>query len=139
MEITLPKSGKHVTLRDTFLRGDRRRAKPGNRVVFAADGTRYAEVPSDDEVIGRILRDMIVAWDVPQPLPRDAQTEEMAQGILDTLDDDDYAEMAKAVMPFFRKVMGTDGQGAKEDPNSPSSATGTPSSAAQDGQETLTI
>ena len=45
----------------------------------------------EDNVTGAILRQMIVAWDVPQPLPRDAQTDDLAQGILDTLDDEDYA------------------------------------------------
>ena len=137
MDITLP-SGHKVTLRDQFLRGDRRRARPQQKVALGADGRpAYVEVPSDEDIIGRILRDMIVGWDVPQRLPREAETVELAQGILDTLPDEDYEVLMEAVRPFFLKVTRPDT--GSQDPNSRPGDTGTSSSAAQDGQGTLSI
>jgi hypothetical protein len=106
-------------------------------VVFGKDGN-YTQLPSDDEVTGRILQSVITAWTLPHPLPSAAPNDEMAQKILDQIPDDDYELMAKAVRPFFDRVMNIGGE-EKEDPNSPSGATGTSGPGAQDGQETLSI
>jgi hypothetical protein len=137
LEITLP-SGASATLRDTFLRGDRRAARRALKLTIDSDGTRHMDLSVEDNVTGALLRQMIVSWTIPQPVPRDAQTDELAQGILDAIDDDDYAALAKEVRPYYLKVMRSGGV-EDEDPNSPSGATGTSGSAAQDGQGTLTI
>jgi hypothetical protein len=137
LEVTLP-SGHTVHMVDQFLRGMRRRARPGQRVTFTADGQRHVDLPSEDDVKGRILRDAITGWDFgDKPLPRDAPSEEAAQSVLDTLEDDDYEELCKAIEPFFKRVMGS--EGAPEDPNSRSGGTGTSGAAKPDGQETLSI
>ena len=136
MEVKLP-SGGTVHLRDTFLRGDRRHARPGNKVVFGPNGN-YTQLPSDDEVIGRILQSVITGWDLPHPIPSSAPNDETAQKILDQLPDDDYEVLSQAVRPFFDRVMRT-GKEDGEDPNSPPGGTGTSGPAKPDGQETLTI
>lgn len=136
MEVKLP-SGGTVHLRDTFKRGDRRRARPGNKVIFGTNGN-YTQLPSDDEVIGRILQSVITGWDLPHPVPANAPNDEAAQRILDELDDDDYEVLAEAVRPFFDKVMRS-GKAEDEDPNSSSGGTGISGPAKPDGQETLSI
>jgi len=138
VQVKLP-SGHTVDMLDIFTRGIRRRARPGQRVTFAADGTRHVDLPSEDDVKGRILRDVITGWDFEdKPLPRNAPSEEAAQAVLDTLTDADYEKLCEAIEDFFRRVMRAD-EGGSEDPNSRPGGTGTSGAARPDGQETLSI
>ena len=105
MKVDLP-SGGTAEFRDTLLRGDVRDARKGIVVVIGPDGSQRSDGSLTDEITGRIIRRMLVAWDVPGlPLPRNAQTEDHSQGILDKLDDDDYEALERAVGPWVEKVM----------------------------------
>jgi hypothetical protein len=134
LDLTLP-SGHHVQLRDTFMRADRIAAKRALKIDIDPDGTRHMTAALEEEVNGAILREMIVQWDFASPLPRDAATPALAEGILNSvLDDDDTEALNKAIRPFFVKVMRTAPEA--EDPNSRPGATVISISAEPAGQET---
>lgn len=107
MEVTLP-SGYTATLRDAFLRGDRRDAQRALKVVISADGSRMIEGSIKTEIAGRILRRMLVSWTVPQPLPSQAAAEHLAENILDMLSDEDAEALERAVDPWIERVLRAD-------------------------------
>ena len=132
LDITLP-SGHHVTLRDTFMRGDVVAARKALKFDMDADGTRHMDLSVDEAVNGAIMRAMIIGWDFPSPLPREAATAELADGVLNTvLDADDDEALTRALRPWYLKVMR---RGGDEDPNSRSGATVISISAEPAGQE----
>ncbi len=104
MKVALP-SGGTAEFRDTLLRGDVRDARKGIVVVIGPDGSQRSDGSITDEITGRMIRKMLISWDVGQPLPRDAQTDDLAQAILDKLPDEDYEALEKAVGPWVEKVM----------------------------------
>ena len=105
MKVDLP-SGGTAEFRDTLLRGDVRDARKGIVVVIGPDGSQRSDGSLTDEITGRIIRKMLISWEgTGQPLPRDAQTDDLAQAILDRLPDEDYEAMEKAVGPWVEKVM----------------------------------
>ncbi len=110
MEVVLP-SGRTAVFRDAFLGGDRREAKRGLKVVISPDGSRMVEGTIADDVSARLIRRMLVSWDVPgTPVPGEAQSEFLAQQILDSLDEEDLAALEAAVQPWARRVLRPDGQ-----------------------------
>jgi hypothetical protein len=128
MRVDLP-SGHWAELRDNLLRGDVRFARKAMKITIDRDDARTVDLSFEDEVTGALLYRMIVGWDIGQTLPRNAQTLELAQGILDMLDDQDYKALAKAVRPMYLKVM----ERPADDEDTPKGAfdgTGTSSSAA---------
>jgi len=128
MRVDLP-SGHWAELRDNLLRGDVRFARKAMKITWDRDDSRTVDLSFEDEVTGALLYRMIVAWDVGQTLPRNAQTLELAQGILDMLDDEDYKALAKAIRPMYLKVM--ERPADDESPKDESGPTGISSS---DGQ-----
>jgi len=103
MHVPLP-SGKSATFRDTLLRGDIRGARKGMVFLINADGSRRSDGSFLDIVTGNIIRAMLVAWDYGE-LPRNAQSDELAQQMLDQLPEDDYAALERAVGPWVERVM----------------------------------
>jgi hypothetical protein len=105
VEVSLP-SGHTATLRDQFMRGDRRDAEHGIVIVVNADGSRRIEGGLASSVTGRILRRMIVAWSYPdRPVPSAAGTDELGQRILDGLPDDDAEALERAIDPWVQRVI----------------------------------
>ncbi len=110
MEVTLS-GGRTAVFRDQFLGGDRREAKRGLKVVISPDGSRMVEGTIADDVSARLIRRMLVSWDIPgTPVPGDASSEFLAQQILDGLDEADLAVLEKAVAPWAARVMRQEGQ-----------------------------
>lgn len=106
MQITLP-SGNTAEFRDQFLRGDARNARKGMVFVISADGSRRTDGSFMDEITGRVISSMLVAWSFG-PKPSEAATDDLRQRILDQLDEDDYAALEKAVGPWVERVMRRD-------------------------------
>jgi hypothetical protein len=110
VRVALP-SGHTAEFRDKFLRGDRREAEKGIVVVISPDGSRRMEGSVASMITGRIIRQMLVGWSFEPgayPLPSQCSTQDLAEGVLDKLDDDDYDAMAKAVGPWAEKVLQVD-------------------------------
>ena len=136
MDIHLP-SGHMVTLRDKFMRADRVAAKRALKIDIDPDGTRHMDFAVDEEVNGAILREMITGWDFPSPLPREAATPALAEGILNSvLDDDDTEVLNKAVRPYYLRIVRVTPE--DENPNSRPGATVISISAEPGGQGILT-
>jgi hypothetical protein len=104
LRVDLP-SGHWAELRDQMLHGDVRFAKKAAKFRVSRAGDSDVDLSFEDEVTGAILYRMLVQWDVGQALPRTAQNLELALGILDMLEEDDFAALRKAVRPFYLKVM----------------------------------
>jgi len=119
MRVDLP-SGHWAELRDNLLRGDVRFARKAMKITFDRDDARTVDLSFEDDVTGALLYRMIVAWDIGQTLPRNAQTLELAQGILDLLDEADYKALATAIRPMYLKVM----ERPADDEESPKGASG---------------
>src|SRR5215469_13586991 len=110
MEVTLP-SGGTARFRDQLLRGDVRDARKGMVFVINADGSRRQDGSFLDDLTGRMITRMMVAW--PHgPLPGEAQSAEQAQRMLDALPEDDYDALAAAVGPWVERVLKS-GRGSK--------------------------
>lgn len=108
MEVTLP-SGHTAVFRDQFLRGDRREAQRGIVVVISADGSRRLEGSIGSEIASRVIRRMLVSWSFENvPVPGQAQSEFLAEQILDGLDEADAAALEKAVQPWVARVLRVD-------------------------------
>lgn len=138
MHVDLP-SGNSVELRDSMLRGDRRYALKAAKLHINADRTQDSDMSFTDEVMGALMTRMIVGWTIPQHLPSTAQSHDLAQGILDALDDEDYEAIADKLRPMFDRIMRVNRDG--ELPKNGSSATGTGSSENQapSGPETQSM
>ena len=93
MRVDLP-SGHWAELRDQMLHGDVRFAKKAAKFRVSRAGDSDVDLSFEDEVTGAILYRMLVQWDVGQALPRTAQNLELALGILDMLEEDDFAAIA---------------------------------------------
>ena len=107
MQVTLP-SGNTAEFRDTLLRGDMRDARKGIVVVIGPDGTRTSDGSFLDEITGRLITRMMVAWSLDSgqfPLPSSCQSEHLAQQVLDKLPDDDYAALEAAVGPWVERLL----------------------------------
>ena len=108
MKVALP-SGHTAEFRDQLMRGDVRDARKGMVFVISADGSRRTDGSFMDNITGRIITKMLVAWEPnDRPLPSSATTDELAQRILDELPDDDYAAMEKAVGPWVERLIQRD-------------------------------
>ena len=102
-------NGHYAMIRDVMLRGDRRAAQKHVNVHILPDGTRVLPMGTAETVIGSLLQRMITEWDVGQPLPASAHSDDLAQNILDGLDDRDMDRLRDAVRPFVNRVLGADG------------------------------
>ncbi len=105
MEVTLP-SGGTAQFRDVMLRGDIREARRGMVFITGADGSRRTDGAFLDDLTGRVISRMLVAW--PQelgPLPGNAAGGELQQAILDRLSEADYSALEAAVQPFVQRVI----------------------------------
>jgi hypothetical protein len=102
LEVTLP-SGTTVQFRDVMLRGDIREARRGMVFVTSPDGSRRTDGAFLDDLKGRIIGRMFVAWSLPDDL-RNAQ-EHLQQQMLDRLPADDYAALEDAVEPWVQRVL----------------------------------
>lgn len=102
MEVTLP-SGNKVTLRDQFMRGDRREAERALVIVRSPDGSSRMEGSPFSDVAERILRSMIIAWDFG-PAPREAQSH-LQERMFDNLSDDDFTALQKVVAPWANRIV----------------------------------
>jgi hypothetical protein len=138
LHVDLP-SGNSVELRDSMLRGDRRYALKAAKLRINADRTQDSDMSFTDEVMGALMTRMIVGWTIPQHLPSTAQSHDLAQGILDALDDEDYEAIADKLRPMFDRIMRVNRD--SEPPKNGSSGTGTGSSGAQEpnGPETQSM
>ena len=103
MQVDLP-SGGSAEFRDVLLRGDIRTARKGMQFLIRADGSRLSDGSFLDIVTGNIIRSMLLTWPHGQ-VPRDCQSDELAQQMLDRLPEDDYAALEKAVGPWVERVM----------------------------------
>jgi hypothetical protein len=106
MELTLP-SGKKVTLRDQFLRGDRVEAQRGIVLVRNADGSSRSDGSMQSEISARILRRMILGWDYGPPPSQ--QSKELADRTFNSLDDDDWMALDRWAAPYANRVIGRAG------------------------------
>jgi hypothetical protein len=97
--------GHYAEFRDQFLRGDRRAARKGMIFVTSADGSQRVEGSLIDDLTGRVITRMLVGWDLDLTPPGHASTEDLAQNILDQLDDDDAAILEAAVGPWVEKIV----------------------------------
>jgi hypothetical protein len=128
LHVDLP-SGHHAELRDDLLRGDVRFAKKAMKIRVSEDRSYITDPSLEDDVTGALLYRMIVSWDIGQSVPRQAQTLDLAQGILDLLPDEDYKALAQAVRPFYLRVMErpAEEEGPKEESgNTVTSSSGVP-------------
>jgi hypothetical protein len=136
LRVELP-SGHFAEIRDKMMHGDVRFAKKAAKFRVSRAGDSDVDLSFEDEVTGAILYRMLVQWDVPQSLPREAQTLDLALGILDMLDEDDFKALRKAVRPFYLQVM--ERPDDEESPKGESAPTAISSSGGQGhpGQQTL--
>ncbi len=136
MRVELP-SGHFAEIRDKMMHGDVRYAKKAAKFRVSRAGDSDVDLSFEDEITGAILYRMLVQWDIPQTLPREAQTLDLALGILDMLEEDDFRALRKAVRPFYLQVM--DRPDDEESPKDGSGPTAISSSANQEhpGQQTL--
>lgn len=110
MQVPLP-SGHTAEFRDVFMRGDRREAEKGIVIVISPDGSRLVEGSMAGMVSARIVRRMLVGWSFDAgtyPLPSQCSTDDLAEAVLDKLEDDDWDALQKAVGPWVEKVMNVD-------------------------------
>ena len=87
------------------MRGDIREARSGMVFITAPDGTRRTDGAFLDDMTGRIIRLMLVAWSLPLPMPRERTSEDLAERILDGLDDDTYSALEEAVAPWVNRII----------------------------------
>jgi hypothetical protein len=102
-------NGHYAMIRDVMLRGDRRAAQKHVQIHVLPDGTRVLPMGTAETVIGSLLQRMLIEWDTGQPLPSSAHNDDLAQNILDSLDDRDMDKLRDAVRPFVNRVLGADG------------------------------
>ena len=141
MRVDLP-SGHFAEIRDQMFHGDVRFAKKAakfrsHRDDNSSGSSTDIDLSFEDEVTGALLYRMLEKWDIPQSLPREAETLDLALGILDMLEEDDFAALRKAVRPFYLKVM--ERPQDDESPKGASAPTGISSSAANRGLEIPSI
>lgn len=105
MRVALP-SGHYAEFRDVLMRGDVRDARKGIVVVVSPDGTRTSDGSFLDSITGRLITRTMVAWDVGDgTLPSSCQTGDLAQAMLDGLDEADYEALEKAVGPWVERIL----------------------------------
>ena len=97
--------GQTATFRDQLMRGDIREARRGMVFITAPDGSRRTDGAFLDDLTGRIIRIMLVDWSLPMPMPRDAASEDLAQRILDGLDEGTYSALEAAVAPWVNRII----------------------------------
>ena len=104
MDITLP-DGQTATFRDQLMRGDIREVRRGMVFVTSADGSRRTDGALVDDMTGRLIARMLVAWTLDSPPPGNAQGDHLQQRILDSLDADTYAALEAAVAPWVNRIL----------------------------------
>jgi hypothetical protein len=97
--------GNHAELRDQLTGGDRRRAKAAISVTVGGDEARTFTGELEDKINYALLRGLIVSWSIPQTLPRNAASPEVADGILDDLPIEDIEALCAAVRPHYDRVL----------------------------------
>ena len=96
----------HAELRDTLTGGDRRRAKAAIEVTVSGDSdTRTFTAELEDRIYYALLRQLIVSWSIPQTLPRNAATKEIADQIIDDLPLEDLEALVAAVKPMYDRIL----------------------------------
>lgn len=105
MEVKLP-SGNTAQFRDVLMRGDIREARRGMKFVTGPDGSRVMDGAFIHDLTDRVITIMLVDWSFGPPRPRDCQSQDLAQQLLDrTLDDDDSLAMDLAVAPWVDRIV----------------------------------
>lgn len=99
------RDGNHAELRDRLTAGDRRAAKAAMKFTIGADEERILTAEMDEKINYALLRAMIVSWSLPQTLPRNAASDEVAEQILDGLDIEDIEALCEAIKPQRDRVM----------------------------------
>jgi hypothetical protein len=97
--------GEHAELRDTLTGGDRRRAKAAVEITIHGDESRKITAELEDRINYALLRHLIVSWSLPQTLPRDAASAEIADQILDDLPLEDVEALCLAIKPAYDRCM----------------------------------
>jgi hypothetical protein len=97
--------GNHAELRDQLSGGDRRRAKAAIQITVGGDESRTFTGELEDKINYALLRGLIVSWTLPQTLPRNAASTEIADQILDDLNLEDIEALCAAVRPHYDRVL----------------------------------
>jgi hypothetical protein len=97
--------GNHAELRDVLTGGDRRRAKAAIEVTIGGDDSRHFTAEMEDRINYALLRQLILSWSIPQTLPRNAASPEIADAILDDLPLEDIEELCTAIKPMYDRVV----------------------------------
>jgi hypothetical protein len=107
LDVTLP-SGNTISFRDEMWRADIRRIRRGTKFVTAADGSRVMDAAFVDDLAGRIVTEMMVTWSWGPPTPKDAQSEDLAQRMLDErLNGADWRMLLLAIRPWIDEILTT--------------------------------
>jgi hypothetical protein len=95
--------GQWAELREQLNGGDRRAAKAAVTVTVQGDESRVFTASLEDSVMYALLRRLIIAWSLPQPLPSQAAN---AEDVIDMLPMDDIEALYQAVRPVYDRIMG---------------------------------
>lgn len=95
-----------VSFRDEMWRADLRAIRKGTKFVTGPDGSRVADASFLDDITGRIVMQMIVSWSFGPPTPKDCQSEDLAQRMLDEkLSGKDWTALQMALSPWIDEVL----------------------------------
>lgn len=97
--------GNYAEIRDQLTGGDRRRAKAAIEITIGGDESRRFTAELEDRINYALLRQLIVSWSIPQTLPRNASSIEVADQILDDLPLEDVEALAAAIKPMYDRVL----------------------------------
>lgn len=95
-------AGQWAELREQVNAGDRRAAKAAVVVTVQGDESRVFTAELEDKVMYALLRRLIIAWSLPQPLPSQALNPE---DVLDMLPIEDQEALYQAVKPVYDRIM----------------------------------
>jgi hypothetical protein len=99
-------SGDHYAeLREQMNGNDRRAARAAIEITINGDESRQFTAEMEDKIMTALLRRMILSWSLPQTLPRDAVSPEIAGEIIGNLPVDDVDALYDAVRPFYDRVV----------------------------------
>ena len=107
MRVALPHAGGFAEFKDRMSRGDMVAARRAMVFVTGPDGSRSLAGDFLDKVTAAVIRQMLVSWDTGLPTPRQVQTADLWDGILNELDEDDSDALDSAVGPWVERVMRT--------------------------------
>jgi hypothetical protein len=99
-------SGDHYAeLREGMNGNDRRAARAAIEITINGDESRQFTAEMEDKIMTALLRRMILSWTLPQSLPRDAVSPEVAGEIIGNLPIEDVDALYDAVRPHYDRVI----------------------------------